>query len=158
MTIPLQNADMLRAVTLCLASEDLLNHQDTLEVSVALEHQTYAFIRLVRFHSLLITTIHLAYVQAGRAAIGMGLTKIMRQTTTTQRQQQQQQIASMPRPSSPEEAVAEPVQLLRTTTRGIHDFLHMVLDQWVPVLPRELPLATLLEAELQEVLHEHVLG
>lgn len=100
-------------------------------------------------------------VQAARAAIGMGLTKIMRQTTTTQRQQQQQQqqqIASIPGPSGPEEAVAEPVQLLRTTTRGIHDFLHMVLDQWVPVLPRELPLATLLEAELQEVLHEHVLG
>lgn len=42
MTIPLQNADMLRAVTLCLASEDLLSHQDTLEVSVTLERQTYA--------------------------------------------------------------------------------------------------------------------
>jgi hypothetical protein len=42
MTIPLQNADMLRAVTLCLASEDLLSHQDTLEVSDTLEHQTYA--------------------------------------------------------------------------------------------------------------------
>lgn len=104
--------------------------------------------------------MNMVNVQAARAAIGMGLTKIMRQTTTTQRQQhqQQQQLALISGPPGPEEAVAEPVQLLRTTTRGIHDFLHMVLDQWVPVLPRELPLATLLEAELQEVLHEHVLG